>query len=291
MNFFRLNSLRFACGAAVAIGGTVSVVAFGADTPLQALSPTEYRPLKLVNVELASPDTRRFRFAFPDPDMTSGINVASCLVLKYNEHDGKEVVRPYTPVTSVDQKGFLDLLVKRYPDSKMGSHLFSMRTGDTVEAKGPYEKIKYIPNRWKHIGMIAGGTGITPMFQIMKQINSNPNDKTKVSLIYLCKTEEDVLLAHEITKLGSNPNFYIYISLEKPKKGWLGGIGRISTEMVRNVLPAPGAKDTVVMVCGPPGLMNAVSGDKDFSQSPPTQGMLTGLLRETGFSPREVFKF
>jgi ferredoxin-NADP reductase len=32
----------------------------------------------------------------------------------------------------------------------------------------------------RHLGMIAGGTGITPMLQIIDAILSNPNDYTQV---------------------------------------------------------------------------------------------------------------
>jgi cytochrome-b5 reductase len=38
--------------------------------------------------------------------------------------------------------------------------------------------------RHEAVGLIAGGTGITPMYQLIKAIFKNPNDKTKVSLVY-----------------------------------------------------------------------------------------------------------
>jgi NAD(P)H-flavin reductase len=38
--------------------------------------------------------------------------------------------------------------------------------------------------RHEAIGLIAGGTGITPMYQLIKTIFKNPNDKTKVTLVY-----------------------------------------------------------------------------------------------------------
>ena len=38
--------------------------------------------------------------------------------------------------------------------------------------------------RHEAIGLIAGGTGITPMYQLIKAIFKNPNDKTKVTLVF-----------------------------------------------------------------------------------------------------------
>ncbi|MCI26872.1 NADH-cytochrome b5 reductase 1, partial [Trifolium medium] len=42
--------------------------------------------------------------------------------------------------------------------------------------------------------MLAGGSGITPMFQVARAILENPSDKTKVHLIYANVTYEDILL-------------------------------------------------------------------------------------------------
>ena len=36
----------------------------------------------------------------------------------------------------------------------------------------------------KHVGMMAGGTGITPMLQVIRAILKHPDDQTHVSLIF-----------------------------------------------------------------------------------------------------------
>ena len=50
----------------------------------------------------------------------------------------------------------------------------------------------------------------------------------------------------------------------------------------------PPTDDNLVMVCGPPGLMKVVSGDKAPDKS---QGPLSGALAELGYTPAQVFKF
>jgi cytochrome-b5 reductase len=42
-----------------------------------------------------------------------------------------------------------------------------------------------------------------------------------------------------------------------------------------------------VLVCGPPPMMNALSGPKEGSK----QGTLKGALKELGYSEEQVFKF
>ncbi len=41
-----------------------------------------------------------------------------------------------------------------------------MQVGDSIEVKGPLSKLPYTPNMKRAIGMLAGGTGITPMLQV-----------------------------------------------------------------------------------------------------------------------------
>jgi ferredoxin-NADP reductase len=48
----------------------------------------------------------------------------------------------------------------------MSTHFHELKPGDTLDIKGPLKKLQIEPNMKKKIGMIAGGTGITPMLQV-----------------------------------------------------------------------------------------------------------------------------
>jgi cytochrome-b5 reductase len=50
----------------------------------------------------------------------------------------------------------------------MSQYLDHMKIGDFIDVRGPKGKFDYTPNMKKAIGMLAGGTGITPMFQIIQ---------------------------------------------------------------------------------------------------------------------------
>jgi cytochrome-b5 reductase len=119
-------------------------------------------------VETLSHNTAVFRFALPSDAHVSGMSVASCLLTKAEldvknakgEVEKQVVVRPYTPISVPEQTGFMDLLVKKYPNGPMSEHFFSLKPGQTLLFKGPIVKIAYEANKWRHVGMIAGGTGI-----------------------------------------------------------------------------------------------------------------------------------
>lgn len=88
--------------------------------------------------------------------------------------------RADTPISTEEERGYLDLVVKAYPapDGVMSRHIHSLRPGDKLEFKGPWPKIEVRPNKWKKIGMVAGGTGITPMLQVVRAVVNNPSDVT-----------------------------------------------------------------------------------------------------------------
>jgi cytochrome-b5 reductase len=86
--------------------------------PAPVLSPSEFRTFKVLRTETLTPDTKRYTVGFPREHDTSGISTASAIVVKATV-DGKDVVRPYTPVSPAGQRGSLDLIIKTYPEGSV----------------------------------------------------------------------------------------------------------------------------------------------------------------------------
>lgn len=256
-------------------------------------SPDDFKPFRLVSSRYESHDTRRFYFALESSEDTFSMPVASCIVTKFTDTDGKDVVRPYTPISTNNTKGHFELVVKKYPKGKMGNHMFAMQPGEELLVKGPFEKFAYKPNMWKHVGMIAGGTGIAPMYQVIRSILENPKDKTRIALIYANNQRKDILLANELVELQKTyNNFNMYLTLLDVPHRWLGGIGYVNAAMVTTFMPKPKEKNTKILVCGPPPMLQAVSGDKQFETgNPPQQGPVGGILAHLGYTPDQVFKY
>ena len=64
-------------------------------------------------------------------------------------------------------------------------------------------------------------------------------------------------------------------------------IGFVNSALVKQVLPGPTA-DHLVYVCGPPPMMNAISGPKTPNYE---QGEVSGVLKELGYTSDMVYKF
>ncbi|TKX25826.1 NADH-cytochrome b5 reductase-2 [Elsinoe australis] len=250
-----------------------------------------FLPLKLDSIENLTHNTKKLRFTFEDDSAVSGVDVASALITKYKGPEmEKPVIRPYTPVSDEDARGYLDFIIKKYPDGPMSSHMHDMAPGQRLDIKGPIPKYRWETNKHDHIALIAGGTGITPMWQLCRAIFKNPEDKTKVTLVYGNVGEDDIILKKELAQLENEyPNrFRAFYVLDNPPKEWKGGRGYVTKELLKTIIPSPNETNLKVFVCGPPGLYKAISGTK---KSPQDQGELDGYLKELGYSKDQVYKF
>lgn len=155
---------------------------------------------------------------------------------KTQKTESREVVRSYTPISSDNDTGFFDLLIKSYPTGNISKHLTTLKIGDRMKVKGPKGAMVYTPNMVRHFGMIAGGTGITPMLQIIRAIlrGRKSGDKTEVDLLFANVNPEDILLKDDLDKLmREDKGFRVHYVLNNPPEGWKGGVGFVTPDMIK----------------------------------------------------------
>lgn len=259
------------------------------DDDLVALHPKEWRKFRVSHVYPVTPNVTRVRFELPSPEHEMGLPVASCLLARAKVN-GKNEIRPYTPTTSNEEKGVLELVVKGYEQGKVSKHIVNLQVGDELEMKGPFKKYPYRPNTKAAIGMIAGGSGITPMVQVIKEILRNADDMTQIRLLFANLSEDDIILRNELDALAFMYPDRLQIAYcldNPPNENWSGYSGYITKDMIQEFLPPP-SDDNLIMVCGPPPMMFHISGNKAKDKS---QGELEGLLRDMNYTSSMVFKF
>jgi cytochrome-b5 reductase len=146
-----------------------------------------------------------------------------------------------------------------YELGNISKYLSQLNIGDKVTIKGPKGQFKYAPGLADAIGMIAGGTGITPMLQIIRAVLKNPDDQTKLSLIYANVTFADILLKKELDELVNKHSnrFKVYYVLNNPPEDWTGGVGFVSQDHISTYLPASSDRIKILM-CGPPPMLAAM---------------------------------
>jgi len=247
---------------ALVLGGvTCLVVAYLLGTKnarKPVLEPSVWKEFPLAKKIIISPNTALYRFALPKPDDVLGLPIGQHISVSA-EIAGKVITRSYTPTSSDDDKGHFDLVVKAYEKGNISKYLSLLKIGDNVRVKGPKGQFNYTPSLSRELGMICGGTGITPMLQIIRAALKNPLDLTKLSLIYANVTFDDILLKAELDELAAQypKRFSVYYVLNTPPEGWTGGVGFVSKETIEQHLP-PTDKNIKVLLCGPPPMMGAM---------------------------------
>ncbi|BFZ59047.1 NADH-cytochrome b5 reductase [Saitoella coloradoensis] len=228
--------------------------------PRKVLKPTEYQDFELLDKTVLTHNTAIYRFGLPRPNDILGLPVGQHITVAA-AIDGKEISRSYTPTSSDNDKGHFDLLIKSYPTGNISRYIESMKLGQTIRVKGPKGQMRYENGLVKEFGMIAGGTGITPMLQIVRAILNNPADQTKISLIFANVNEEDILLREDLDELAKDHagQFRIKYVLNNPPEGWTGGVGFVTQEMIKEWCPGPElGKNVKILLCGPPPMVGAM---------------------------------
>jgi cytochrome-b5 reductase len=139
---------------------------------------------------------------------------------------------------------------------------------------------------------VAGGAGITPMFQVLRNILNNPDDKTRVNLIYANKTESDILMKKELDALVTqHPNQFTTTYVVNDTKSTDKSLekGYVTKAILGKALPPKLENENVkVLVCGPPAMLDAIAGAKGGMGW--TQGKVGGILKDLGLTEKQVHK-
>lgn len=208
-----------------------------------------------------------------------------------------QIQRAYTPLSSVsfarggpssegDDRS-LRLLVKRYNDGEVSTYLHRLQPGDSVFVRGPvrtwtlpqadelifvspaksgltgtsakkqYSCITYIDSQ------IAGGTGITPLAQLLEQRDSLPD---KVKVVYACSSPDLSLLKHI-------PGAEKGIKVQEVH-------GRLRAQDIQKYVgrPKPGTTQQII-ICGPEGYVVCAAPPSRFPDFPSADQHPTKQIR------------
>jgi cytochrome-b5 reductase len=179
-----------------------------------------------------------------------------------------------------DEPGTLDLLVKRYPDGKASGYLHSLSPGSTLFFLTALKGYTWTSNAFPHIILLAGGAGITPIYQLARGILQNPSDKTKITLVYGINSDADLLLEEEFEDFERRfpGRFRRVITVSNPVEGSTFRKGYVNRTLLEEVIGDRKRSEEKVFVCGPPAMEKALTGKK-------------GVLEDLGYRKDQIHKF
>ncbi|KAH8035116.1 hypothetical protein HPB51_004357 [Rhipicephalus microplus] len=163
------------------------------------ISPDHYKLFVLQKIRKMTECCSKYTFAINDFG-SIGYGIGQHLIMRASV-DGEIVTRQYTPVSLPSALGFFEVIIKVYPTGKMSKYIRTLKEGCSVEWRGPLGRLDYKPNMHKHMLMLAAGTGIAPMVQVLRHITSMDDDYTMVHLLFGMAKYRDIYLKDELDEL------------------------------------------------------------------------------------------
>ncbi len=161
---------------------------------------------------------------------------------------GKTYNRCFSLSSSPNIDDFLRITVKLKGDV---SHYFfnDAKPGDSIESLLPVGDFTFRPHAHsaKNYVMVAGGSGITPLFSMIQQILRR-EEQSRVTLLYANKTETTTIFKEELQRLAEQYPQFTYVE-------YISGKKRISKEE----LSATIAPNATYYICGPDALKEGVA--------------------------------
>lgn len=172
--------------------------------------------------------------------------------------ENKAVQRSYTIASSPTQRDYVELTVKRDAQGQVSRFLHDhVAEGDTLTiAAAPAGRFTFTGRESDSIVLIAGGVGITPMMSVIRYLTDRAW-RGDVHLVACSRREREVIFARELELLAArHANLRITTVLSDPGDGWDGLRGRLTAQLLRELLPD--VAEQRVHLCGPPAMMDAV---------------------------------
>ncbi|KAK0629757.1 hypothetical protein B0T17DRAFT_506282 [Bombardia bombarda] len=248
-----------------------------------------------------SPDTKIFTFNLNHAAQTVGLPVGQHLMMRLRDPKTNEaILRAYTPISEGTDTGELHVLVKIYYDGpgwkggRMTQALDELPVGQAlVDFKGPVGKFEYRGKglcalagkgrRVRRFVMICAGSGVTPIFQVLRAVMKDEEDRTRCVVLDGNRVEGDILCRAELDALaalgggggggnrdGDGDKCRLVYTLSRPEASWRGLKGRMDRALFEREVgrPVEGDNDTLVLVCGPEGMEKTCDLDKLHSDLP-----------------------
>lgn len=187
--------------------------------------------------------------------------------------------------------------MKKYEKGVASGYIHSLKPGDEMTVRGPIPSYAWkLSSTPRDLLLVAGGAGITPIYSLTKGILSNPEDSSRVHILWGVNGTRDIVLKKELESLQHQYPDRIKVtyfvsgpegkreapSLGDETKFQKGYINKSALQQAIESVSRKGvwgdAKGTKVFFCGPPTMQEAITGKK-------------GILNELGVEKKAVHVF
>lgn len=225
----------------------------------------KFHPLQVAEITQETPDCVSVVFQVPETLRSEYEYIqGQYLTLKMNV-DGEEIRRSYSLCSSPVTDKELRVAVKMVANGKGSTWINKkLNVGETVDVMTPmgnfYSKLD--ANNKKHYVLFAGGSGITPMFSILKSVLAK-EPQSRITLIYGNRDESSIIFRQKLVMLEKDEPTRLRVVhvLERPEQT-IPELqkGLLSPEKVRALFESVIgiSNENEYFICGPGPMMENV---------------------------------
>jgi len=162
---------------------------------------------------------------------------------------------PFSIADSPTRPG-LSLIIKEVGD--FTRRVGSLEPGTPIGIDGPYGEFSLEAHPGDAVLLVAGGVGIAPIIGILRDLVAR-RDRRPVRLAYAVGAPSNFACLEEIAAAGTVLDLKVLLISEECPPDWQGAVGRLDPARLRDLLDGLDPKGCVALMCGPGGMVSAVS--------------------------------
>ena len=212
--------------------------------------------LPVLDVRIETPRTRSVRLSLAGRPFAFRAGQA----VQVGRH-GRRLRKPYSIASAPEQvleQHAIELLVQVGADGSAGAHLGAPVPDVRFDVDGPTGDFRFpVRPPGRRLLFVAGGTGIAPLRSMLwHALSAFPG--RPCALFYSARSADEFAYASELRDLAQQGRLALRQTVTRDVGAqWPGERGRVTREQIAEMA---GGTETLCLVCGPPAMVQDVTG-------------------------------
>lgn len=176
------------------------------------------------------------------------------------EINGESLSRSYSLSSSPDVDSFFQITVKRVPGGKASNFLCDqVQVGQSLKATPPSGHFFKFKEQTKHFVLFGAGSGITPLFSILKWVLKTKSDSF-VTLVFGNRSEDQIIYKDQINQWSQeySGRLQVHHLLSQPTAAWELPTSKCTEGWLKAFYKTLSPDPYEIYLCGPDGFMELV---------------------------------
>ena len=162
---------------------------------------------------------------------------------------------PISIVSDPHERGSIDHTIRAV--GRVSRGLAALRAGARIGLRGPYGRgWPLLEARGRDVIVVSGGLGCAPTVSVINFIMRRREEFGELNIVQGVKHSRDLIWAKQYADWSARPRTHVMLAADASDPPWPWHVGRVTDLFDKLVHDT---RKTLVMMCGPEGMMYAVS--------------------------------